>query len=123
MAQRRYRRRRRRSGGRSESLAHGLGWFSIGLGLAEVLAPRRLTRALGMEGAEMLVQAYGAREIATGIGILSSDDPKSWMWARVGGDAVDLATLAAGLQSDNPRKDNIGLAVAAVLGVTALDVI
>jgi len=42
-----------------------LGWFSIGLGLAEVLAPRSLTRGLGMEGHEQLMQAYGVREIAT----------------------------------------------------------
>ena len=57
----------------AHSMARGLGWFSIGLGLAEVLAPRALTRGLGMEGNEQLVQAYGLREIPTGIGILSSD--------------------------------------------------
>ena len=53
----------------AHSMARGLGWFSIGLGLAEVLAPRVLTRGLGMEN-EQLVRAYGLREIATGIGIL-----------------------------------------------------
>src|SRR3954452_22927910 len=71
----------------AHSMARGLGWFSIGLGLAEVLAPRALTRGLGMEGNEQLVQAYGLREIATGIGILSSDQPAPWIWGRVGGDA------------------------------------
>ena len=52
----------------AHSMARGLGWFSIGLGLAEVLAPRALTRGLGMEGNEQLVQAYGLREIATELG-------------------------------------------------------
>ena len=66
----------------AHSMARGLGWFSIGLGLAEVLAPRALTRGLGMQGSEQLLQAYGLREIATGIGIFS-----------VGaGCAVDLGT-------------------------------
>ena len=88
----------------ADSLARGLGWFSIGLGLAEVLAPRALTRGLGMEGTEQTVQAYGVREIATGIGILSSNQPAPWIWGRVGGDALDLATLATGLQRDNPKK-------------------
>jgi len=88
----------------AHSMARGLGWFSIGLGLAEVLAPRALTRGLGMEGNEQLVQAYGLREIATGIGILSSDQPAPWIWGRVGGDALDMATLAGGLQPDNRRK-------------------
>jgi hypothetical protein len=103
------------------SMARGLGWFSIGLGLAEVLAPRALTRGLGMEGNEQLVQAYGLREIVTGIGILSSDQPAAWIWGRVGGDALDMATLATGLQPDNPKKENVQMALAAVAGVTALD--
>jgi hypothetical protein len=107
----------------ADSLARGLGWFSIGLGLAEVLAPRALTRGLGMEGIEQTVQAYGVREIATGIGILSSNQPAPWIWGRVGGDALDLATLATGLQRDNPKKENVALALAAVAGVTALDFI
>jgi hypothetical protein len=100
-----------------------LGWFSIGLGLAEVLAPRALTRGLGIEGNEQLVQVYGLREIATGIGILSSDQPARWIWGRVGGDALDLATLAGGLQPENSRKENVQVALAAVAGVTALDVV
>ena len=86
----------------AHSMARGLGWFSIGLGLAEVLAPRALTRGLGMEGNEQLVQAYGLREIATGIGILSSDQPAPWIWGRVGGDALDMATLAG--QSEKKER-------------------
>ena len=107
----------------AHSMARGLGWFSIGLGLAELLAPRALTRGLGMEGNEQIVQAYGVREIATGIGILSSNHPAPWIWGRVGGDALDIATLATGLQQDNPKKDNVELALVAVAGVTALDVV
>ena len=107
----------------AHSVARGLGWFSIGLGLAEVLAPRALTRGLGMEGNEQIVRAYGVREIATGIGILSSTHPAPWIWGRVGGDALDIATLATGLQQDNPKKENVELALVAVAGVTALDVV
>src|SRR3954469_11120909 len=107
----------------AHSMARGLGWFSIGLGLAEVLAPRALTRGLGMEGNEQLVRAYGLREIATGIGILASDQPAPWIWGRVGGDALDMATLAGALQPDNPKKETVEMALAAVAGVTALDVV
>jgi hypothetical protein len=62
------------------------------------------------------------REIATGIGILSQDDPTPWLWGRVGGDALDLVTLAAGLGRYNPQRESVGLAFAAVAGVMALDV-
>lgn len=107
----------------NERLATGLGWFSVGLGLVELLAARSLTRTLGMEGHEGLVRAYGARELATGVAILASHDPTPWIWGRVGGDALDLATLATGLKDENGEKPAVGLAMAAVLGVTALDIL
>jgi hypothetical protein len=105
----------------ADALARGLGWFSIGLGLAELLAPRTITQALGMRGQERLVQAYGLREIATGIGILAARDPTPWIWGRVGGDALDLATLAGGFRENNRHKDNVGLALGTVAAVTAVD--
>ncbi len=104
-------------------LATGLGWFSIALGVTELVAARQLTRALGMRGNEELVQAYGLREVATGIGILASRNPAPWVWARVAGDALDIATLAAGLRPGNPQRENVVLALASVVGVTALDVL
>jgi hypothetical protein len=105
----------------TDSLARGLGLFSIGLGLFEMAAPRTLARTLGMRGQESLIRAYGMREIATGIGILASRDPTPWIWGRVAGDALDLATLSAGLDGSNRKRDNVGIAAAAVAGVTALD--
>jgi hypothetical protein len=113
-----------RSDGQSaHALAQGLGWFSIGLGLAEVLAPGNLARFLCMEERTGLLRVYGMREIATGVGILSQNDPTPWLWGRVGGDLLDLGTLAAGLRRNNPQRENVGLAIAAVAGVMALDVL
>ncbi|MGA7263906.1 MAG: cyclase dehydrase [Stellaceae bacterium] len=109
--------------GTAMALARGLGWFSIGLGLAEMLAPRMLTEQMGMKGKEGLLRFYGAREMAAGIGILMSDNPGPWVWGRVAGDALDLATLATGLDQQNPRKGTVAIALAAVAGVTALDCI
>ena len=69
------------------------GWFSIGLGLAECLMPRTMARAVGLEGKENLLRAFGMREIATGVGLLMSRDPEPWVWGRVAGDALDLGAL------------------------------
>jgi hypothetical protein len=104
-------------------LAQGLGWFSIGLGLTELLAPRAVGRFLGMEEHAELLRAYGAREIVAGVGILAQDDPTPWLWGRVGGDVLDLGTLAIGLGRGNPQRGNVAIAVGAVAGVTALDVL
>src|SRR3954454_5128320 len=78
--------------GTSDQLARALGWFSLGLGIAEIVAPRRFTRALGMEGSEGLVRAYGAREIAAGMMTLSPDKTVG-LWSRVAGDGLDILTL------------------------------
>jgi hypothetical protein len=102
--------------------ARGLGWFSIGLGLAEFLMPRTMARVVGMPGRSTLLRVYGLREIATGIGILTSRDPSPWLWGRVAGDAVDAATLAAHATPDNPRAGHALAAIAAVGGVAAVDI-
>ncbi|QRM28725.1 cyclase dehydrase [Microvirga sp. VF16] len=115
-------RRRGQADTATDTLARGLGLFSIALGIAEIAAPRAMARALGMKGQEGLIAGYGVREIATGIGILASKDPTPWIWGRVAGDGLDLATLATALEGDNPRKGKVGIAMAAVAGVTALDV-
>ncbi len=104
-----------------DKLAQGLGYFSIGLGLAELLAPRSLSRLLNMEGHETLIQAYGAREIATGVAILTSHDPTPWIWGRVAGDVADLATVGTANHGEKP--ENVTAAFVALLGVTVLDVI
>ncbi len=66
----------------------GLGWFSIGLGLAEVVAGRELGRALGMEDRAWLLRLFGVREIAAGVAIFSQDNPALGVWARVAGDVA-----------------------------------
>jgi hypothetical protein len=105
-----------------ERVAHALGWFSLGLGLAEVLAGRQLGRSLGMEGRTGLIRAFGLREIATGLGILSQQRPTAWVWGRVAGDALDLAVLGSACTEDNPERQNVLAAIGAVAGVTAADV-
>jgi hypothetical protein len=113
---------RRHDNSSALALARGLGWFSIALGVAELIAPRSLTRSVGLGEHARIAQFYGLREIAAGIGILLSRDPKPWVWGRVAGDVVDMASLAPALRADNPDRARAGLALAAVAAVTALDI-
>src|SRR3954451_10151782 len=106
-----------------ESLANFLGWFSIGLGLAEVLAPRGLARLIGAPDFHSVLPFLGMREIAAGLGIFSEKRPAGWVWARVAGDTMDLAVLGAAYASKNADPARLTMATAAVLGVTALDVL
>ncbi|HEX4260492.1 MAG TPA: cyclase dehydrase [Acetobacteraceae bacterium] len=111
-----------RASSAAADLARGLGWFGIGLGAIEVIAPRALSRSIGMRRRGRLVAGFGVREIANGAALLAADDPTPWIWARVGGDALDIATLLGALATTRRRRGNAVLALAAVAGVTALDV-
>ena len=111
------------SNGGQLRLARGLGWFSIGLGLAEVLAPNGLAKMIGVPRHRGLMRALGFREIASGVAILTQRKPAPGLWSRVGGDAMDLALLGAAMGSRRANKGRLAGAVAAVAGVTALDVI
>jgi uncharacterized membrane protein len=99
-----------------------LGLFSVGLGLAELLAPRAVGRAIGVGDHPAIIRMVGVREIVTGLGILSERAPGAWAWARVAGDAMDLALLGAATTSPDADPRRIAATTAGVLGVAALDV-
>lgn len=106
-------------------VARGLGWVSLGLGLIEMVAPVAITRFLGVRTGDTksaLVRGYGAREIAAGLAILGASNPASGVWARVAGDGLDLGALALGALKSK-RRNNILIAIAAVAGVTAIDLV
>jgi hypothetical protein len=96
-----------------EGLAKALGWFSIGLGGAQIVAPARMARLIGVDDddkstATML--AVGVREIAAGVGLLTQPRPAEWAWGRVAGDAMDLALvgLAPDLRPQQQRAADGG---------------
>ena len=107
--------------GNAEQLARFLGWFSIGLGLAEIVAPRQLAEMIGVENRPGVFRLMGLREIGSGIAILSQEQPAGAVWSRVAGDMLDLALLGSQLDSDNPERQKTLAATMSVLGVTAVD--
>ncbi len=114
--------REERTSTSARRIANGLGWFSLALGLTEVIAAEPLARALGINRVA-LVRAFGVREIAAGLGILLQDRKGPWLWGRIAGDALDLAVLAAALRAGNRRRGNAALAIVAVAPVIALDLL
>jgi hypothetical protein len=109
----------------NEPLATFLGLFSLGLGLWELTNPRGVAQTSGVPYPATL-RAYGAREIMSGLGILSNRRPAGWLWSRVAGDALDIATAAAaytGADGDAERRLKVVQTMGALLGVTVLDVV
>ena len=111
-----------------QRLASGLGWFSIGLGLVEVAAPGTIANLIGISDDNrnrMLLRSpvFGMRELGAGTGILASSQPAPWVWSRVAGDLLDIGSLASAMTQEGNDRTRLAMGMAAVLGVTVLDVI
>lgn len=108
----------------SPQLSFALGQNAIGLGLWGLCAPKGVNRFLGLTNSPQTTQAlFGARELATGMALFSDPTRASALWARVAGDAFDIAVLSRLIRRDNPKRGNARLALGVVLAVTALDLI
>jgi hypothetical protein len=112
------------TGMNSEKLARGLGWFSVGLGMTELVSPKLIAKISGVSGRNTkLIRLYGLRELAAGIGILKGKRPAGALWSRVAGDALDLASLGVALTSPNSKRGRVAFATANVLAITVLDIV
>lgn len=112
--------------GDGTTLSRGLGLLSLGLGLTEVAVPRTLAQMIGVDPdgrTATVLRAFGIREIMSGLGVLLRPRRPQPLWARIAGDAIDLAFIAWAAKSRRTSTQRLLAACAAVAGVTALDVI
>jgi uncharacterized membrane protein len=107
----------------AERFARVLGWLSIGLGLVEVVVPKRFGRYVGLKHRPGLLRLYGLREIGSGAAILARRDPTLGVWSRVAGGTLDLAALGAELVDGNPKKGRVAVAAGAAAAIGAVDVV
>jgi hypothetical protein len=102
--------------------AKGLGVFSVAVGLTQLVAPNWLGVKAGVGTHPTLTRICGARELASGIGVLSGRKPAAALWARVAGDVIDIGLLGVALFK-SARRGRVALMLGAVLGVSLLDLI
>jgi len=112
-----------REGAGGDQLPTTLGWLSIGIGVAQLLAPRAIARATGLPDSPLLLRAMGVREIMCGVGLLNQAASPFWRWSRVAGDAMDLTILGVAAGTAGSGRKRIAATAVAVAGVTALDVL
>jgi uncharacterized membrane protein len=108
------------------TLAKGLGLFSLGLGLTEIAVPKLLARAIGVDPdgrTSLAMRAFGMREVIAGLGVLLRPRSSLPLWARVAGDALDLAAIGYAASSKRTSIERLAAAAVAVASVTALDVL
>jgi hypothetical protein len=107
-----------------QEAARGLGIASIGIGLTEIAAPKKLEQFLGIGNGENtgVLRVLGMREVMHGVDILSHRDPAPGVWSRVAGDVLDVALLGMAARKTR-RPGGLATACAMVLGIAALDVL
>jgi hypothetical protein len=104
------------------NMSRALGIAGIGIGVAELVAPHWIGTKLGITARPLLTRAMGAREIASGVGIVARHNPTPAQWTRVIGDVIDIGLL--GLAAVGSKRRSVVLGVlGAVLAIGALDFI
>ncbi|HEY6760649.1 MAG TPA: hypothetical protein VI318_14220 [Baekduia sp.] len=114
------------SRGTAARTAEGLGWFSLGLGVPQLLAPSLVNRVAGLRDdtrSRTAQRIVGVRELVAAAGILGTPRPVPWLWARVGGDAMDLVLLARAWARQHDSTPRLLAATASIAGVTAIDLL
>ena len=90
---------------RRDVLTRGLGWASAALGVPQLTTPGAFARSLGVGDAprqRLATMRRRAREMVGRAGLLARPHP-AWLWARVGGDAMDLTLLGRALKHHDGR--------------------
>jgi ferritin-like metal-binding protein YciE len=109
---------------RTAQFARRLGWLSLGVGLTQMLAPRFVARVIGASpspATRRSLRLVGLRDAALGVIILARPG-RAWpIWARVGGDVVDL-TLMSRAADDIHARRRLVWATGAAAGLTAVDI-
>ncbi|MFC7051987.1 hypothetical protein ACFQI3_04710 [Hansschlegelia quercus] len=110
----------------AERITVGLGLLSMAIAALELAKPGALAHAIGLDHDRSFLKGLGAREMLTGGGLLNWKRGRArpfLVWARVAGDAMDLAALAPALSRSNPKRRVAMAAVAVVTAVTFIDVL
>ena len=108
----------------SPNLSFMIGLTAVGLGMWGALFPGSVKRTLGVRSPEGVVRsAFGLRELWSGYSLAGDPTRAGVLWARVAADVFDIAVLADLSGPTNPKRSNARLALGAVVGIAALDLI
>jgi uncharacterized membrane protein len=114
-----------------DRLVRALGCTSAVAGARLVLAPKAAVEVLGVgdaPGHRTAAQLVGVRNLGAAAGLLVQSGP-AWLWARVGGDMMDMALLGFGASrsglvhknADRRRATRAAVVAIAIAGITGID--
>lgn len=104
--------------------AYGLGLVSVAIGAAEICCPEKIQQMMGIESdAENkgIFRVLGVREIMHGVDLLTHRNATPGVWARLAGDVLDNALIAAAATTTK-RPAGLAAVAAMVMPVVLADV-
>jgi len=110
----------------AKKLASGLGWFSLGLGAVQTVAPGRVNALIGVPDTgrnRLLQRLFGLQELTMGMGIFSVPRRDLPVMSRVAGDVVHISLMGNELRSDRVDRGRAIPALVSLVGVAALDTV
>jgi uncharacterized membrane protein len=108
----------------ASELVRGLGYFSLGLGAVQLLAPAATNRLIGVRDdhtTRRWQRLVGAQELLAAAAILPRRRPVETLWGRTSADIVHLAMLAVAYRTRRSSAARLGLAAGSVVGCLAAD--
>lgn len=105
------------------TLATGAGMVILGLGIAQLLAPRQVARSTGIHAHPSLVRACGALGVASAVNILNKGRPAPLGLARLACLGLELTLLARSAMhgGSSGRRGRLALTGAGVAAAAMLD--
>lgn len=107
----------RRSAGRAQRLATGVGWVSLLLGVSMTLDPRASANLLGWADRELLSRLVGAADLVLAAGLLLGRRRAGWMLARALLNAAICLVYLRVLTEGRARSGGAGAGLMAALTV------
>ena len=101
-------------------MARALGATSIGIGVAELLAPHWLDKKLGVRDHPVITRVLGARDIIAGVGSVAQPERRLWSVGRLAGHVARATLLGVAVKRSRRRAILLG-ALGAIVAIGVLD--
>jgi len=107
-----------------QQLASGLGWFSLGLGATQMVAPGLVNRMIGVrdDAQSRFWQRFVAvQELSAAGGILGRLSPENWLRGRTAADVVHIGMVTRARSTRGERPGRLTATLLSLAGVSVLD--
>ena len=101
-------------------MTRALGATSVGIGVAELVAPHWIDKQLGVKDHPVITRVLGARDIVAGIGSIAQPERNMWTFGRIAGHVARVALLGAAIKNSRKRAVVLG-ALGVIVAIGVLD--